>query len=185
VTTRDRIRDAAFAEFVAKGEAGFRVSAVAKVAGCATSVLYHYYVSRSGLIDAAMMEAVMRLAPSAAATVSDSKENAVNSPDFRTWLETEKVKALGPDRIRDEMLISHVRGAAKDSAIIEGLAHIDAARDAGRLEVVAVLRQRGWLRDDLDDVIVLRALEGLGSRWRQAHFADDEVEHFVRALSPA
>jgi AcrR family transcriptional regulator len=158
---------------------------VARSAGCATSVLYHYFVSRAGLIDAAMMEAVMHLAPSISTSTSESVESARRARDLNEWLEIERQKASDPQRLKREALFLHVRGAASEGSIVDALAHIDALRDASRAKVMAILRERGFIRSDLDDIIVARALEGLGSRWRQAHFTDDEVLAFSRAMSPA
>jgi AcrR family transcriptional regulator len=56
VGAEERIRAAALDEFVTHGVTAFRVTSVATSAGCATSVLYHHFGSREGLLEAAVAQ---------------------------------------------------------------------------------------------------------------------------------
>lgn len=58
MTARDEILAAAARELREGDEASFRVSEVARAAGCATSVLYHHFGSRAGVIDAGYLAVV-------------------------------------------------------------------------------------------------------------------------------
>ena len=183
VPTRERIREAAFGEFVAKGESGFRVSAVASVAGCATSVLYHHYGSRAGLIEAAMTEVATRVATSVATRGAESVDAARSSADLASFLVGARERAKDPSRLREEALLAHVRGSGSESeAVASALTRIGAARDESLAGQVAVLRARGMLKDDVDDVIVFAVLDGLDARWRDGRFDDSDVA-IARALS--
>jgi AcrR family transcriptional regulator len=50
--TRQRILEAAFAEFATHGIAGARVDRIAKAAGCNKNLIYIYFDSKEGLFDA-------------------------------------------------------------------------------------------------------------------------------------
>ncbi|GAA4169934.1 TetR family transcriptional regulator [Gryllotalpicola koreensis] len=52
--TRQRILEAAFAEFASYGFAGARVDRIAKAAGCNKNLIYIYFDSKEGLFDATL-----------------------------------------------------------------------------------------------------------------------------------
>ena len=58
-----------------------RVTTVAKLAGCATSVLYHYFGSRDGLIDAAYIEIAASELEANRAYLEAASETVLNADD--------------------------------------------------------------------------------------------------------
>jgi AcrR family transcriptional regulator len=62
MTTRERILEAAVAEFAEHGRAGARVARVAAAAGANKERIYHYFGSKDGLFDAVIEHATARIA---------------------------------------------------------------------------------------------------------------------------
>src|SRR3546814_12086225 len=60
--TRARILAAAVAEFAAHGHSGGRIDRIAKDAGSNVRMIYAYFGNKSALFDAALQDAIMRMA---------------------------------------------------------------------------------------------------------------------------
>jgi AcrR family transcriptional regulator len=183
VATRDRILEAAVEEFLAKDESGFRVTAVAKQAGCATSVLYHHFESRSGLIDAVLVELVERLAQADEAAGDLAADAAREASDLEAFLTQLHALAERSERQRERSVDVRVRGAAQvRPRVLAALAQLQQRRRAVRATVVSILRDRALVRLDVEAVVVALALDGLDERWRSGESAPDG--ELAAALAP-
>jgi AcrR family transcriptional regulator len=69
--TRARILTAAVTEFAAHGFSGGRVDRIAREAECNVRMIYAYFGNKSGLFDAALSAAIMRMAEEVPPTPSD------------------------------------------------------------------------------------------------------------------
>jgi AcrR family transcriptional regulator len=80
--TRQRILDAAFAEFANRGFAGARVDRIAKAAGCNKNLIYIYFDSKEGLFDATLRARLGLIAEENPLTPEDLAEFAGKTFDF-------------------------------------------------------------------------------------------------------
>jgi AcrR family transcriptional regulator len=80
--TRQRILEAAFAEFAAHGFAGARVDRIAKAAGCNKNLIYIYFDSKEGLFDATLRARLGLIAEENPLTPEDLAEFAGRTFDF-------------------------------------------------------------------------------------------------------
>lgn len=80
--TRQRILDAAFAEFAGYGFAGARVDRIAKAAGCNKNLIYIYFDSKEGLFDATLRARLGLIAEENPLTPDDLAEFAGRTFDF-------------------------------------------------------------------------------------------------------
>ncbi len=114
MSTRDEILAAAVKEVRDRDEASFRVAQVSKSAGCATSVLYHYFGSREGLIDAALVEIVVQETQDMLAFVQLASEAAENSDDAIRLLVEYATIAHAPERRANRSLRARLIGACQN-----------------------------------------------------------------------
>ncbi len=174
MSTRDEILAAAVREVRERDEAAFRVTIVAKNAGCATSVLYHYFGSRDGLIDAALVQIMIEesngireallLASQAAETSTDAIEMLVNYVMF----------AHSPERRGDRSLRARLLGASQTRPTVRR-----AFQEFGRLStdanrsLLAILAAKGLIRTDLDLRALALVLRSLDFGWVLEEVNDD------------
>ncbi len=70
-STRDRIRDAARAEFAAVGFSGARVDAIARRAACNKQLIYHYFGDKAGLYEAVVAATLSERPPVQLGSLAD------------------------------------------------------------------------------------------------------------------
>ncbi len=186
MSTKDEILAAAVKEVRERDESAFRVTIVAKNAGCATSVLYHYFGSREGLIDAALVKIVieesagvresLRLASQAAETSTDAIEMLVSYVKF----------AHSPDRRTERSLRARLLGAAQTRPIVRA-----AYQEFGQLATQAnqalltTLADKGLIRTDLNLNAVALTLRALDFGWVLEELndhSDVEFEDWVAVM---
>jgi len=80
--TRQRILDAAFAEFSTHGVAGARVDRVAKAAGCNKNLIYIYFTSKEGLFAETLKQRLKLVYEDHPLTPDDLPEYAGKTFDF-------------------------------------------------------------------------------------------------------
>lgn len=128
--TKQRLLEAATAEFAAHGFAGARVDRIAEAAGCNKQAIYAYFDSKDGLFDAVYNEMVVTVIASVPLDADDLPgyaaklaEHYDKHPEVRrlaSWYELEKAgHAPVP--------------AAAESARKDKIAAISAAQKAGRI----------------------------------------------------
>ncbi len=166
MSTRDEILAAAVKEVRERDEAAFRVTIVARNAGCATSVLYHYFGSREGLIDAALVEIVYQLtetlrefARGVTAIINDSSDVVSLMTDYARF-------AHSPDRRPDRALRARLIGLAQTRpAVRDALqAMFKVTKDANE-EMLMRLLDRGLIREDVDIPSVTLMMRALDFGW--------------------
>jgi AcrR family transcriptional regulator len=190
MSTRDEILAAAVTEVRQRDEAAFRVATVAKNAGCATSVLYHYFGSRDGLIDAALVEIVVQETEDLRTFVQIASEAVENSRDAIELLVTYAQYAHSPDRRANRSLRARLIGACQTRPAVR-----EAFRSFGELvasineTMLIKLRDKGLLRTDIDVGALVLCLRALDYGWVLDDINDEPQVSFdawlqlVRALA--
>ena len=149
--TRDVILDASVQEFLARGEAGFRVMHVARMAGCATSVLYHHFGSREGLIDAALISIIREEEVIVREGVQARLMAATLAEDAIMILREYAKRTLGADQGADRKNRAQlVYGALTRPAVREAYQDLVEYIMRSNIEFVEVLKRKGMLRPELD-----------------------------------
>jgi AcrR family transcriptional regulator len=149
--TREKILDAALAEFSAYGIAGGRVDRIAKTAGCNKNLIYIYFGSKEGLFTAVLKKNLVGAyeefpinpddLPGYAADVFDF---AMANPDVMrllVWFNIEQKRESLPDR--------------RQSAI-------------GKIEAIGAAQRAGRLGDALPPGFLLTAIMTLATAWTAA-----------------
>jgi AcrR family transcriptional regulator len=166
VSTAERIREAALHEFEESGVLRFRVSSVAARAGCATSVLYHHFASREGLLYSAMVEFVDRLVRSSGARTEVELDDARSAGDVGAYLRRAEARSSTVAARWEADTLAVVRGLSSASLALQAaVSSLDATTARARRDVVAELRSRGLLGERTDDVAVALTLEAVTERW--------------------
>lgn len=127
--TKERILEAATAEFAAHGFAGGRVDRIAAGARSNVRMIYAYYGDKSGLFDAALTQALGRMAqnvpprpeslPEWAGEVFDHHQSHPEVLRLSTWAQLERPEAMAePLNIyRDKTLAMATAGATPLSPV--------------------------------------------------------------------
>ena len=192
MTTRDEILSAAVHEIRTRDEASFRVTVVAKQAGCATSVLYHYFGSREGLIDAALVQLANQEAGIIRSLSALTEEFAESYQDFESFLVVYTKTAHSPERRASRAVRARLLGAAQTRPALR-----EEAREFGEQtneineSILSRLSGRGLIRPDVD----IRALSLCLRALDFGHALDDLNEeprvdldawiHLMRVLASA
>ena len=160
---REEILASAVHEFLERDEATFRVAAVAKRAGCATSVLYHYFGSKEGLIDAALIAIITDEVTELREWVRVSTEGAESASDAVELIVTFASWAHSPTRRTNRSIRARLVGACQTKPAVR-----EAFCDYGRLvaatneSLIEILRDKGLVRTDLDTAalgLLMRCLD--------------------------
>ena len=132
IRTRERILRAARCEFVAKGFAGARVDAIARVASVNKRMLYHYFGDKKGLYVAVLRESIATNLDLVAAAPADPGEllpflfaRASKRTDGIRLLQWEALGAGDRKPIAEE---------ERRKAWVEGAERLRDAQRAGRLQ---------------------------------------------------
>jgi AcrR family transcriptional regulator len=174
MSTRDEILAAAVREVRERDESAFRVTIVAKNAGCATSVLYHYFGSREGLIDAALVQIVIEESNGVREALALASQAAETSTDAIEMLVNYVMFAHSPDRRADRSLRARLLGAAQTRPTVRR-----AFQEFGRLSTEAnrnlltTLADKGLIRKDLDIRALALTLRSLDFGWVLDEVNDD------------
>ena len=106
--SKERILEAAFAEFAAYGVAGARVDRVAATAGCNKNLIYIYFQDKDSLFKTVLMRQLARIAADLPFTAEDLPGYAVRAFDYAmehpdlmrlmAWFSLEQGAQSGPER---------------------------------------------------------------------------------------
>jgi AcrR family transcriptional regulator len=148
VGAEERIRAAAAEEFMAHGASGFRVTSVARAAGCATSVLYHHFGSRDGLLAVAAVQCLER------ATSAEDERRGALVARARGARSLESVLLALASAENDERTSLARCYASASSEVASAQRSLDESRESTAREVATALISRG-LADDRDGGVLL------------------------------
>ena len=155
--TRQRILDAATAEFAAHGIAGARVERIAAASGASKPMLYAYFGSKDRLFDAVFAGHVVANSERVPFTAGDLPAYAV---------------ALYDDYLHDPVLLRLIMWKRlerqPDGYLFEGLEEHDAAH----LRDIARQQKAGTIRSDLRPDDVWSLLISTSSTWAQASITE-------------
>src|SRR5579871_3122554 len=106
--SKERILDAAFAEFATHGVAGARVDRIAATAGCNKNLIYIYFEDKDTLFKTVLMKQLARIAADLPFTADDLPGYAVRAFDYAmehpdlmrlmAWFSLEQGAKSGPAR---------------------------------------------------------------------------------------
>jgi AcrR family transcriptional regulator len=146
--TRQRILDAAFAEFSTYGVAGARVDRIAKTAGCNKNLIYIYFGSKEGLFDETLKQRLRLI-------YEDHPLTPANLPEFAG--KTFDFAMANPDVIRLLVWTKLDPGAAEPSARGEKV--------AAKMERLRAAQQTGELTDAWDAGFLITFVMSLATAW--------------------
>lgn len=195
MSARDDIIAATVKELAARDESSFRVTAVAKAASCATSVLYHYFGSRDGLLDAgycALVDQELTAHEGYARAAFDAADRARDVGEFTQFV---AAASLAPARRESRRQRARLLGASQTRPQVrEAFAAYGEQVAATNRVVARRLQDRGLVRKDLDVAAVALWLRILDDAWITAELDDppaptpeawlDVVRILGAALSP-
>jgi AcrR family transcriptional regulator len=179
VSTRDEILAAAVTEVRERDESAFRVTIVAKSAGCATSVLYHYFGSREGLIDAALVQIVIEESAGVRESLQLASVAAESSTDVIEMLVSYVQFAHSPDRRGDRSLQARLLGAAQTRPAVRTAyqQYGKLVMQANRL-LLSTLADKGLIRSDLNLDAVALTLRAVDFGWVLDEVNDESEVNF-------
>ena len=142
--TKERILAAATAEFAAHGFAGGRVERIASQAQSNVRMIYAYYGGKSGLFDAAVAEALRRMAdnvpprpedlPGWAGDVFDHHQRFPEVLRLSMWAQLERPEATAePEDIYRDKALAVATAAAQPLTAVDVLVFIYAMAQAWQL----------------------------------------------------
>ncbi len=166
MATRDTILQAAVNEIRERDESSFRVTAVAKAAGCATSVLYHYFGSREGLIDAALVQIVIEETHVLRSFAVATSEAAESADDVIELMVSYARIAHDPSRRGDRGLRARLLGAAQSRpAVRQEYARFAEAAQVGNIAVIETLKRKGLVSHQIDSAAAALCMRALDFGW--------------------
>lgn len=173
VSARDDIIAATVAELRERDESSFRVTAVARGAACATSVLYHYFGSRDGLLDVgygALVDEEIAAHEAYARVAFDVAERARDAGEFVREVAADSSSASRRTSRRQR---GRLLGAAQTRpGVRDAFAAYGEQVAATNRAVVRRLQDRGLVRRDLDPAALAFFLRVLEDAWITAEVDD-------------
>jgi AcrR family transcriptional regulator len=173
VTARDDIIASTVEELRNRDESSFRVTAVAIGAACATSVLYHYFGSRDGLLDAgygALVDEEIAAHESYARVAFDVAERVHDAGEFVREVAAD---SSAPHRRISRRQRARLLGAAQTRlGVRSAFAAYGEQVAATNRAVVRRLQDRGLVRRDLDPASLALLLRLLEDAWITAEIDD-------------
>ena len=144
-STRDRIREAARAEFAAVGFSGSRVDAIAKRAGCNKQLIYHYFGDKAGLYEAVITAALAERPPVQLGTLEDLAdslekvyEHHQKKLEWIRLLQWESLEADSGNVVAEDQRRAHLNRACGELEKSQPLGWLTAPGDA-RFFMIAVM----------------------------------------------
>jgi AcrR family transcriptional regulator len=166
MSTRDEIVEACVREIREHDEASFRVAVVAKNAGCATSVLYHYFGSRDGLIDAALIAIVSDETRSLLEFVELTTDAVESADDAIEFMVDYAAYAHSSARRANRALRARLLGASQTRpAVRKAFCEFGDLVAITNEAMILKLRDKGLIRHDLDIAAVTLCMRALDYGW--------------------
>jgi len=146
--TRQRILDAAFAEFSTHGIAGARVDRIAKAAACNKNLIYIYFGSKEGLFEETMRHRLTLI-------YEDHPLTPENLPDFAG--KTFDFAMANPDVIRLLVWTKLDPDAQEPTARVE--------KTSTKVQLLRAAQGRGELTDAWDPEFLITFVMSLATAW--------------------
>lgn len=123
---RDRILDAAAAAFIELGPSGARIEAIAERADVSKQLIYHYFKSKRGLLEAVMLRHLATHAPLVTEDAVDLRATVTRALEDlhadRPWLRLLAWEALQPDEgpiVAESERREHLQAACTHVAVAQ------------------------------------------------------------------
>lgn len=159
--TRARLLDAAIGVIEEHGEAAVRVRDVSAAAGVTYASLYHFFGDREGLIEAAQAERYRRDLLEPIRALRDAVEACRTERDFHEAVRLAMRAMCAPDRFAVRMNRVNVLGSAQSRpGLARLLADAQHTQNTELAAVFAIGRERGWVREDIDLVMLAAWVNG-------------------------
>ena len=183
MSTREEILSAAVAEVLERDESEFRVTVVAKNAGCATSVLYHYFGSREGLIDSAYISILNQQSVGVKEYLDTTLAHAENGSDAVELIIEFLRMANGFAEPGSRSFRARLIGAAQTRPTVLLTLRTIATRSNAAVEsFLRKLVEKGLIRTDLDVPSMALFIRALDYCWVLEEFNLDKTIDFEQWL---
>jgi AcrR family transcriptional regulator len=159
--TRSQLLEAAIAVIEQGGEAAVRVRDIAAAAGVTYPSLYHFFGDRDGLIEAAQAERYRRGLHEALEPFRRAVEQCRTERDFHTALRDAARQIYSPERVAVRRTRINVLGSAQNRPQLAALlVEAQRAQNEDFAAILALGRDRGWVRDDVDLLMLAAWING-------------------------
>jgi AcrR family transcriptional regulator len=165
--TRQRLLDAATAEFAARGIAGARVDRIAEAAQANKAQIYHYFGSKDGLFDAVFDRIVN-------ATVTDTPIDPANLPEYGGRLFDRYQNHPEVQRLATWYRLERADGTDPIQAIV--------ASNSDKVKAIDEAQRAGRLTKRFEPAVLLALVLTISGTWSSM---TPEYEGLVRRLSVA
>jgi AcrR family transcriptional regulator len=150
-TTHDRLLDATVAVVDAEGVKAVRVRDIAAVAGVREPSVYHYFGSRDGLIEAALVARYKRQLMQIIAPLKQLAAQCETRDEFKQMIRGVVASIVDPQRIAVRSVRADVIGSAQSRpALKEAIAAATRESNQGIADVISHGQSKGWVRDDIN-----------------------------------
>lgn len=149
--TRVRLLNATIEMLNEGGESAVRVQKVAAMANITEPSVYHFFGSRSGLIEAAQIERFRRSQHEVTDVFGEAIRSCKSINEFREIVRASLLSIYNEGRAPYRAMRAEIFGSAQSRPELKAL-----LRDAGRLVIenlkghIDYAKERGWVRSDLD-----------------------------------
>lgn len=150
--TRRRIREAARELFVSQGYGATSIAAIAEAADVAVQTIYAVYVNKRSLLKDVIDVAIVGDEEPAPITERESFQAIFEATSGLQMLELAVTHATSLLARAADVIEVAYSAASVDPDIAEGVRLGDEARMKNQRRMAAALAERGFLRDDIDEV---------------------------------
>jgi AcrR family transcriptional regulator len=165
--TRNRLLDAATAEFAARGIAGARVDRIAHAAGSNKAQIYHYFGSKDALFDAVFDRVVE-------ATLRETPIDPSDLPEYAGRLFDRYEEHPEIQRLATWHRLERAGAGERIEAIV--------ASNAAKVKAIAAAQRAGRLTTRFEPAVLLGLILTLSGTWSSM---TPEYTELVRRLSVA
>ena len=164
--TRTRLIEATIEAIAAGGEASVRVHNIAAKAEVREPSVYHFFKNRKELVDVAQAERYRRSYLEMFLPFRAMVELATNKDDFENAIRQLSAGISRPERNSARSVRINVWGSAQSSENLAKVVNQVNQEVAGQFgELLAECQKKGWVREDLDPVMLgLWAMGQINSR---------------------
>lgn len=150
IQTSERLLDAAIDVIDSVGVKGIRVRAIAATAGVREPAVYHYFGSRDGLIEAALLKRYERDLAEMVTAFDSMTRTCHNLEEFRRVVKGMMQRICSAERALVRSVRADVIGSAQSRPqLAEKVIQMQRLSNEGIAATVAWCQFQGWVRHDL------------------------------------
>ena len=171
------------------GERAVKVEPLAASLDMSVTMMYRYFGSRQGLVDAAQAERWVRSLSTSVSASAQLLDDARSATEFRKRFNQAVVAGLGRDRLGNLLRQANIVGSAYGRPELMTFVAATAKQvDQGLVTVIEGARQRGWVLRNADPVTITSWLTsvtfGRVLAWIEPDQAFDDDSWLTMTLEP-